>query len=145
VKFKHTNSHIKKVPTFKENPGVNLIHWYHMKAKKHRKEIEVGKTPNEFCYLRKYTLKHKGVIADRTITEQIRIIDVSTSECSCMRDQLGSRVELVDVHVRRCYPSRISAAKIKIISGFNYYGKRSRQINKGMDSQECLRCLEIKD
>ena len=108
-------------------------------------EIKVGKIPNEFHYLGKYTLKYKGVIADRIITEQIRIIDILTSECSYIRDQLDSQAELVDVHTRRCYPSRILVAKMKIIAGFNYHGKRSRQINKGMDSQECLRCLEIKD
>ena len=71
-------------------------------------------------------MKQNGMITDRIITEQIRILDALQLEMDYINDQLGGRAELVDLYTRRYYPGRILAVKMKIIAGLNYHGKRSR-------------------
>ena len=123
MKIKYMSVNKKKVLTFEENPRVNLIYQCHKKANKYYIKVEVGKKLNEFSYLGVYALKQNGVIADRTIIEKIRISDTLQSEMDYINNQLGSRAELVDLYIRRCYPGRISAVKIKIIASFNHHGK----------------------
>ena len=123
VKIKHVSVKKKKIPTFKEDPRVNLVHWYHKKANKYHVEVEEGKKPKEFSNLGVHIMKQNCMIADRTITEQIRISDASQSEIDYINNKLGSRAELVNLHARRCYLGRISVAKMKIIAGFNHHGK----------------------
>ena len=72
------------------------------------------------------------------------MIDSIQSETEYAETKLGKKVKLADIDARNCFTKGIQKSTIKYIIGYNPYGKRQKIINKGLCSNKCPRCIDVK-
>ena len=84
-----TKAQKKKQVKFYDNPLVALILECDRLARKKMNKLRIGRIEEKEGVYREYALLHKGVFADRSVSEVIRLIDTEKSEAEYARKQVG--------------------------------------------------------
>jgi len=75
----------------------------------------------------------------------IRIHDAIEIENSYYKRKLKEQKELVDSKARNCFQiGQVISSILKCAYGFNHYGTRDKEINKGLIDSDRPRCSEDK-
>ena len=117
----------------------------HNKANKARIKHKKGQYSSLVKPNSVYLIYHKGTLFNRTVAEGVREINAKVAELDYIASQYKEKWEYIDAEARNYFRSRLSAGKLKYITGFNHHGSWNKQINKGRTESKCPRCQETED
>ena len=110
-----------------------------------REKVERGDITDKITIDRSYTLVLNNKILDNTVTSAIRQTDAVTYEIQYASNQLGSKIEYIDIEARNTFNEGASVAKLKCISEFNHHEIWNFIINKDLTKIECPRYIQVED
>ena len=83
---------------------------------------------------------HKGQIVDKAINTIIQEIDTKEREKEYLASKIPEYYDWIDMEAKNTFHEGVGAGTLKCITGFNQYGTRDSQINKGLVCDKCPRC-----
>jgi len=103
-----------------------------MRVKKIRGLAKLRVEQNKLEYFRSYALFYKGKLADRLISEVIRLIDAEKAVIDYTLEQVRVNAQYCDMNARKIFLAGLSASMMKCIAGINLHRERNAQINYGL-------------
>ena len=88
----------------------------------------------------------ENILIAKSINKMIRTYNTTKEEEQYYKRKFREQSNLVDIELRNYFQlEQIKLSVLKRMFGFNHYGTRDKNINKGLCDSDCLRCSNEED